>query len=793
MNNVIPESLVNQDMFNLLHDNSMQFDMNKDEPNMVNIGDLEDGSTMYEFQDPFAVEMEEEEDFYENLALTMDEGKLASIASDLLEGIEQDIQSRQEWENACIKGMKYLGFKLEEAKDVPFMSACRAFDTTFSTALLRFYSTFKPELFPDEGPADAEIRGEKNDFLQRKCDNIKDSINYYLTEFDRDYYPDSDRLLMYLALVGCAFRKVYQDPIMNRPIGRFIDPKDFIINNDCVSILSSNRLTHDESLTKKEIKLRQMSGFYREIELPGVDDESEDTSSSKKVVNRLSGINLDAYEKKTLFHIYESHVDLDDFDDNNIKKEGIPKPYIVSICKTSRKILAIRRNWDPNDQTYKRIEYFVQYNFIPGFGIYGLGLTQLIGSNAIVLTSLLRQLIDAGTLKNFPGGLMVAGLRTEDNNKPVGPAEFRRIETGGLPIQQAVMPMPYNEPSVVLKELRSELVQQSQMVTNTIETSIAEGNPNAPVGTTLALMEVNSKVQSAVFSSLRKSLGNELTLIYNLFKNNLSDNPFSFKMPGRNITLTREDFIDDIVIIPNSDPKLTTSAQRILYAEAKIRMAQSAPQIHDMREVYKGFYESIGMDDQSIDLILPNQQEAQPLDPITENMNAMMGKSLAAAMWQDHQAHITTHMEQIQNQNTPDNVRMMLTAHNQEHQAQQYLIDMQIAMGMMMPQPELLQDQQVQNEIAVMAAQVAQQKMDEMAQQQQAQQPLDPNQVMMADIAQRQEKTASDERIATMKMEEAGFETQTKFEIEKMKIESNREVAEEKNEKDILLAQMKGH
>lgn len=781
MDNVSPGSFLNAGIFNGGMNESVPFDDNNDEPDLINLGDLDDGSTIFGVDDEFDEEIEED-DFYKNLAEELGDGKLDSIASQILDGVEQDKQSRLEWESAYIKGMKYLGFKLEDFKDVPFMSACRAFDTTFSNALLRFFATYKPELFPDEGPVGIQIKGDKNEFLQMKGDNIKDGLNYYLTEFDRDYYPDRERLLMFLALVGCSFTKVYQDPITHRPIARFIDPNDFLINNNCVSILSSNRLTHIERLNIKEIKLRQLSGFYRDIELPGVDND-EDDSQTKKSISKMQGIDLDTYEQKGMFQVYESHVDLDDVEEDKKDKESFPKPYIVSICKTSRKVLSIRRNWEIGDHTFKRIEYFVQYNFIPGFGIYGLGLTQLIGSNAIVLTSLLRQLVDAGTLENFPGGLMVRGLRTEQNDKPIGPAEFRQVETGGLPIQQCFMPMPYKGPSPVLKELRNEIVDQSQSLVNTIETQIAEGNPNAPVGTTLALLEVSSKVQNAVFSSLRKSLGNELTLIYELFKKNLSENPFSFKMPGKSITLTREDFIDDICIVPNSDPKLTTSAQRILYAEAKIRMAQSAPQIHDMREVYKGFYKSIGMTDEQIDMILPAPQQAQPLDPITENMNFMNGKPLNASIEQDHAAHIMTH--------APYGQDPTMAAHIKQHEAFQYLLDMQMAMGMMMPDPQMLMDPQVQNQIAIMAAQVTQEKMAQQQQQEQEQQPIDPNQVMMADIAQREAKTISDEKIAHLKAEEAAFETQMRFESEKMKIESNKEIAQEKNEKDLMLAQMK--
>lgn len=780
MQNFINQNQNNQDFtdINVMPDDETEF---------VKIEDLPDGSSIYdtsEFSEGL-FEEEENEEFYANICDKIDDSKLNGIAAQILEGIEQDKESRREWQQAYLKGMRYLGFKLEDFKDVPFMAACRAFDTTFSTSLLRFFSTYMPELFPEEGPVGAQVLGEKNDFIQEIADTIKDGLNYYLTQMDRDYYPDSERLMMFLALVGCAFKKVYQDPISNRPIARFIDPNNFLINNNCVTILSSSRLTHIEELTKKEIKLRQLSGFYRDMELPGIDNEDDDDKYEKDSINRLQGIDLDTYDKKGLYHIYESHVDLDDVEDSrrDADKNGLQKPYIVSICKTSRKVLSIRRNWREGDETFKRIEYFVQYNFIPGFGIYGLGLTQLLGSNAIVLTSLLRQLIDAGTFENFPGGLMVSGLRIGESNKLVEPGSFLPIETGQLSIQEAVMPLPYKGPSVVLKDLMNDLSQKTASLANTIETQIAEGNPNAPVGTTLALLEVSSKFQSAIFSSLRKSLGNELNLIYNLFKENLSENPFSFKLPGKSGFLTREHFVDDIVIIPNSDPKLTTSAQRIIYADAKLRTAQSAPQIHDMRQVYKGWYKAIGLSENEIDLIMPDMQKAVPLDPVTENMNAMLGKPLQASIEQDHDAHIMTHTLFAQDPN--------VQAHIKQHEAFKYLIEMQRSMGILMPQGDELLNPEVQNQIAVKAAEVSQQIVEQQQKQIESQQPIDPSQLVAAQIEAQRAKTISDEKIAHLKAEESAFETQMKFNAEVMKIEANKEIAEEKNERDLMLAEMK--
>ena len=777
-----------------------------EEMNMIE--ELPDGSAVY------GVAEEEEEiekskikkNFYENLAEKIPEPELTKIAEDIIEGIEQDRESRQQWENNYIEALKYLGYKLEDFKNVPFTSACRAYDTTFSNAHLRFYSTARAELFPQDGPVNFEIRGERTEESEEKGNTIKDWMNYYLTCEDKDYYPDSERLLFYLGLVGCAFRKVYIDPITNRPLARFIDPQDFIVNNDCVSILSSDRLTHVEHLSRKEIRLRQINEYYREVDLPGVseDDPDEGEDKTKEAVHRLEGIETSSYEKNHIFDVYESHVELEldeyDYFEKDSEKISLPLPYIVSICATTRKVLSIRRNWKEDDLFYKRIDYFVQYNYLPGFGIYGMGMAQLLGSNSIVLTSLLRQLVDKGTLCNFPGGLRVTGMRMEENNKAIAPGEFREIETGGLPIRDAISPMPYSEPSQVLNALRIDVREQMQMLSSTTESQIAESNADAPVGTTLALLEVSNKVQATVFRTLRHSLTEEVGLLYNLFKNNIGDDAYHFAIPGKNLTITNQDFDENIKIIPIADPHLTTSTQRILRAEALLRTAQSAPQLHDLRAIYKRVYEAMGISD--IEHILPAPEEAIPLDPITENMNAMQGKPLKAALWQDHQAHNTVHMADLQNPNVPEDVKPLLMAHIKEHMAMDYLMKMQMMMQTQVPPEEMLKNPEVQNSIAIKAAQVIQQQMEQQQQQIQQQQPIDPGEVAMADIAQRRDevlsnervadqKAQTDERIADKKAETEVFKSQLNFEAEKIKLDSQKEMAQGNNDVKLELVHIK--
>jgi chaperonin GroES len=767
----------------------MMGDMNAmpmDDEVITKIEDLPDGSSVYEIGQGEMEEEKEDEDFKENLAEKMPETALAGISSQILEGIEQDKESRMEWEQAYLKGIKYLGWKLEDFKDVPFMSACRAFDTTLSTAVIAFYARSRPLLFPRTGPVDFKINGEPSDELEDQGRRIAQFMNYYLVDKDKDYYADCDRLLMYIPIVGCIFRKVYIDPITDMPLSRMIDPQDIIINNNCVTILSSDRITHKIALTKQEIRLRQLSGFYRDVELPGITSPLEDDSQTSKAIQKLEGINLDSYEKSSLFDVFESHVNLcmDDFDyfEKESKKVSLPLPYIVSICVTTHKVLSLRRNWKKGDTHFKARDYFVQYNYLPGLGLYGMGLPHIIGSNAVVLTSIERQLLDAGTLKNFPGGLKVKGLRIENNDKPIGPSEFLDVETGGMPIRDAIMTMPYSEPSVVLKELRNELMQQTQVLASTSESQVVENNVNAPATTTLALLEVTDRFQASIFESIHISLQREMQLMYSLFGEVLPDSPYPFKVPGHSVSIMRRDFNDNIRIIPVSDPKHTTSTQRMLRAKSLQEIAMMNPTLYNLREVNKRVLEAMRIE--NIDeLLLPSQDNVMPLDPITENMNAMTGKPIKAAIWQDHQSHIMVHT--VEAQNNP-----ALQAHINEHRAYEYLVNMEMAMGVQLPPIEMIQSPDVQNTIALQAAQVAQQQLMAQQQAQQAQM-IDPNQVLMADIEQRREASYLKDEETKLKAKTDIHKSQLKFEGEKLKMNTQKEIAREKNHREEKIAHIK--
>ncbi len=656
-----------------------------DDSLLQKIEDLPNGDSVYEFGEPeTSEEQEEEENFYHNLAEDMDEASLKKLASYLANVTDEDITSRKDWIDSVEEVKKYLGFSLEDLKDMPFKQATRTFDTTFSTALIRFYASTRTELLPPTGPAGFKLKGSNEQELELKGENIKDWINYYLTVVDQPYYADMERFLLYLGLYGSVFRKVYFDPILNRPISRFILPKDFVVNNDCASILESSRLTHIQHLTKRDIILNIKNGIYREdVELDYLKNTNI-SNSSESDKSAADDINLNIYTEHSTFPIYETHayLNLEDYNDksSNDDELTVPLPYIVTWCKDSMEILSIRRNWEPEDELRNRTNYFIQYNYLPGFGIYGLGLAHLIGTNAVSLTKILRMLLDAGAFKNLPGGLRVKGMQNQQNDLMVGPGEFIEVDTGGLSLKDSIMPLPYSEPSQSLMNLMEIIATKTSQLASTSETVLAESNPNQPVGTTLALLETSNRIQSAVLRGIHSSLSFELQLLYKMFKETITAEEFSIN--GRNSFVTAEDFTDDLMITPVSDPSVESTTQRIMRAESVLKIASGAPQLHNMEEVYRKVYEALGVQD--IDAILnpPPTEEGPP--------------------------------------------------------------------------------------------------------------PIDPNQLLMADIDQRTQETETKERIANLKAEVDIFRAQLEFEKNKLKLETETQLAELKAEIELLKSQQTG-
>jgi hypothetical protein len=755
------------------------------------IEELEDGSSLYEIGDNEEEVKTEDEDFYENLAIGFSDEARKKLSSFLLEAIEQDIEVREQWLTPVEKAKQYLGFSLEDVKNIPFSQATRTFDTTLATALIRFYATARAELLPQDGPAGFKINGNSDEEVERKGELNRDLLNYYLTIEDQSYYSDFERFLLYLGFYGSGFKKVYYDKISKRPLSRFILPTDFVIDADCTSILESNRLTHILHLTKREIILNQQNKIYRDVELPYLKtmEVNDDDDESKAINKKSDEIDLGAYAKRSLFSIYEVHtyLNLEDFTDSNNDSDqiDIPLPYIVTIDKISKEVLSIRKNWTEEDDEKKREEYFIQYNYLPGFGIYGYGLAHLMGSNAISLTTILRQLIDAGTFKNLPGGLRAKGFKTQTNDIIVGPGQFIEVDTGGIPLSEAFMPLPYSEPSATLHQLMMEERNQCKELASTSEMGMLDSKEDIPVGTTLAMLETNNRIQSAVLRSIHFSFSRELQLIDKIFRRTIDTKEFNFGSESK--VITSNDFIDEVMIIPVSDPSVNSTTQRIIKAEAILKTAQLAPQLHNLREVFKLNYEAQGLNIEAIDKILiPSEEEKEvlPLDPISENLNMMKNEPVKAAIWQEHAAHKLTHG--LFAQMYPD-LQPQIMAHIKEHDAYEYLIQMQQLLGMELPPLDQITDPETQNTIAVAIAGA----LDEtQGNQEQQQAPIDPNALLMADIQQKQAETEAKERIANQKTETDIFRAQLDFEKEKAKIESAEEIAKLKAETDMAKSEL---
>ncbi len=757
------------------------------------IEELEDGSSLYEISANEDEVKTEDTDFYENLAVDFSDEARKKLSSFLLDAIEQDIEVREQWLAPVEKAKQYLGFSLEDLKEIPFTHATRTFDTTLATALIRFYATARAELLPQDGPAGFKINGNSDEEVERKGELNRDLLNYYLTIEDQSYYSDFERFLLYLGFYGSGFKKVYYNKISKLPLSRFILPTDFVIDADCTSILESSRLTHILHLSKREIILNQQNKIYRDVELPYLKtgEIDEDDEDSKKSSKKNGEIDLGAYEKRSLFPIYEVHtyLNLEDFTDSNRDSDDkidLPLPYIVTIDKSSKEILSIRKNWLEDDEDKKREEYFVQYNYLPGFGIYGFGLAHLMGSNAISLTKILRQLIDAGTFKNLPGGIRQKGFKTQTNDIIVGPGQFVEVDTGGIPLAEAFMPLPYSEPSNTLHQLMLEERNQCKELASTSEMGMLDSKEDIPVGTTLAMLETNNRIQSAVLRSIHFSFSRELQLIDKIFRRTLESKEFNFASERKSIT--SNDFIEEVIIIPVSDPSVNSTTQRIIKAEAILRTAQQAPQLHNLREVFRLNYEAQGLNVEEIDKILiPSEEEKEvlPLDPISENLNIMKNEPVKAAIWQEHAAHKLTHG--LFAQMYPD-LQPVIMAHIKEHDAFEYLVQMQQLLGIELPPLEQIMDPETQNTIAVAIAGALEETQEDQSQQEQA--PIDPNALLMADIQQKQAEVEAKERIANQKTETDIFKAQLDFEKEKAKIESAEEIAKLKTETDISKAEL---
>ena len=661
------------------------------------------------------------EDFDANLAEFMDEGDLQSLASDLMGDVEGDISSRKDWVEMFVKGLEVLGMKYEERTE-PWNGACGVYSTILTEAAIRFQSDTIIETFPAQGPVKTEIVGAIDKLKEEAAERVREDMNYQLTEAMPEYRPEHERLLYSLGLAGSAFKKVYYDPSLGRQAAMFISAEDIIMPYGVSSILNAPRVTHVMRKTKNDIKKLQVSGFYRDVDLGEPQSFFSDIEKKKAEDQGYTLTDDDRYQ------VYEIHVDYDlpGYED----EDGIALPYVITIDRGTNEVLAIRRNWNEDDEQKLKRQHFVQYTYIPGFGAYGLGLIHIIGGYARAGTSLIRQLVDAGTLSNLPGGLKSRGLRVKGDDTPIAPGEFRDVDVPSGAIKDNIMTLPYKEPSQVLLALLTQITEEGRRLGSIADMKVSDMSAQAPVGTTLALLERQLKTMSAVQARVHFAMKQEFKLLKNIIRD-YTPQEYSYDPAEGNRKAKQADY-DMVEVIPVSDPNSATMAQRIMQYQAVIQLAQQAPQIYNLPQLHRQMIEVLGV--KNADKLVPIEDDMTPRDPVSENMAFLTGKPTKAFIYQDHDAHIAVHFSLMQDPmmaaqigQSPMGQQMgaAIMAHIAEHLAFNYRRKVEEQLGVPLPPPDQEMPEDVEVELSRLVAQAATQLLQmnmSQAQQKQAQQ-----------------------------------------------------------------------
>jgi hypothetical protein len=581
--------------------------------------------------------------FDSNLAEILDEGYLQSLSNDLMDKVENDRSSREDWETAYTKGLDLLGFKYEE-RTRPFRGAASVNHPVLAQAVTQFQAMAYVELLPSDGPVRTQVVGANNEQLQLAAERVKEYMNYEITHVMEDYNPEMDQLLFQLPLSGSAFKKVYYDEVQGRATSKFIPAEDIIVPYGASDLDSCDRISQIVKMSMNDLRKKQVSGFYRDVDLQAYDGDDE--SGLQEKMDRIDGVNPNSYQMDDMSELYEMHVDLDleGFEDLNPKDgepSGIKLPYVVTIDRSSNKVLSIYRNYVEGDPLKRKNEYFVHYKFLPGLGFYGFGLIHMIGGLTRTATTALRQLLDAGTLSNLPAGYKSRGLRIRDDDQPLQPGEFRDVDAPNGIIREALMPLPYKGPDQVLMQLLGFCVDAAKQFATVADMQTSEiGKSQTPVGTTMALMERGTKVMSAVHKRLHFAQKKEFKLLAKIFKVALPP-VYPFNVQGGPRQIKAVDFDDNIDILPVSDPNIFSMSQRVTLAQNQLQLAQSNPQMHNLREAYRRMYIALGIKD--IEQILPVPPQPQPQDPAMEHSVVLRGAPLQAFPQQNHELHIKAH------------------------------------------------------------------------------------------------------------------------------------------------------
>ncbi len=737
---------------------------------------------------------EDEEDFNANLAEHIDDKVLATLASELIGDYDEDIASRKDWIQTYVDGLELLGMKLEERAE-PWEGACGVYHPLLSEALVKFQSETMLSTFPAAGPVKTQIIGKETPEKKDAAQRVQADMNYQLMDVMKEYRPEHERMLWGLGLAGNAFKKIYYDPHIERQVSMYVPAEDIVVPYGASDLESAERVTHVMRKTENELTRLQHAGFYRDVDIGEPNNILDEVE--KKIAEKL-GFRATTDHR---YKILEMHVELDlegfEHKDKDGKVTGIALPYVVTIEKGSAEILAIRRNWEPDDDTHQKRQHFVHYGYVPGFGFYYFGLIHLVGAFAKSGTSLIRQLVDAGTLANLPGGFKARGLRVKGDDTPIAPGEFRDVDVPSGSIKDNLLPLPYKEPSQTLFLLFQNIIEEGRRFANTADLQISDMSAQAPVGTTLAILERTLKTMSAVQARVHYSMKQELGLLKEIIAAYTPDE-YNYDPEEGTRRAKRSDY-DNVDVIPVSDPNASTMAQKIVQYQAVLQLAQTSPTLYNMPLLHRQMLDVLGIKDAQ--KLVPMDEDQKPTDPVTENQNILMGKPVKAFNYQDHRAHITVHMTAMQDpmigQLLKDNpmaqqMQAAMMAHINEHLGMEYRKQMELQLGFNLPPAkdesgeDVHMDQEVEARLAPMLAQAAQQLFQQnsaqVAQQQAQQQAQDPLvQMQMQELqlkqAEQQRKQAKDAADVQLKQQQQQIEAariaaQTQLEREKM--EANR-------------------
>jgi hypothetical protein len=716
----------------------------------------------------------EDDEFNDNLAEEMNEGQLTELSGDLLGEFDADINSRKDWLTTYVDGLELLGLKVEDRTE-PWPGACNVYHPLMTEALVKFQAETMMETFPAAGPVKTVIIGKQTKEKEDAAERVKDDMNYQLTDMMPEYRPEHERMLWGLGLSGNAFKKVYYDPSLERQVAMYVPAEDIVVPYGASNLETAERVTHVMRKTKNELHRLQVAGFYRDVDLgdPYLDiDEAE-----KKIAEKL-GFNPTEDDR---YKILELHVNLDL--ENGDSEDGIALPYVVTIEKGTGTILAIRRNWNPDDKLKSKRQHFVHYGYIPGFGFYCFGLIHLIGAFAKSGTMILRQLVDAGTLSNLPGGLKSRGLRIKGDDTPIAPGEFRDVDVPSGAIRDNILPLPYKEPSQVLNQLMNQIIEEGRRFASAADMKVSDMSANSPVGTTLAILERTLKVMSAVQARIYYAMKQEFKLLKGIIRD-YTPTEYSYDPEIGDRRAKQADY-DNVDVIPVSDPNAATMSQKVVQYQAVMQMAQSNPQIYDQVELNKQMLEVLGV--KNIGKLIPSADDQKPKDPVSENMNIINGKPVKAFIYQDHQAHISVHMaamqdpkiQQMVGQNPQAGaIQAAAMAHINEHVAFEYRKQLEEQLGVPLPKPDETLPEDIEFELSKLMAEagkkLAAKSAAEVQQEQAQQQQQDPIiqmqqqelQLKAQDLQIKQQKTMADIQA-----------DQARLELDKMRIESQERIA----------------